>query len=145
MTHLALTFSYNSEDTDSPSSIYEAGFMAPNLRIYVFSEFHVQPTVFVCWVIFRPLVNEMEKETHSSILAWRIPGMGAWWAAIYGVAQSRTRLTRLSSSISKLKKVKSELLHPSMGFPGKGTGVGCHFLLQGDLPNPGIDPLSSAL
>ena len=23
---------------------------------------------------------------------------GAWWAAIYGVAQSRTRLTRLSSS-----------------------------------------------
>ena len=25
---------------------------------------------------------------------------GAWWAAIYGVAQSRTRLTRLSSSSS---------------------------------------------
>ena len=24
---------------------------------------------------------------------------GAWWAAIYGVAQSRTRLKRLSSSI----------------------------------------------
>ena len=27
---------------------------------------------------------------------------GAWWAAIYGVAQSRTRLKRLSSSSSKL-------------------------------------------
>ena len=27
-------------------------------------------------------------------------GGGAWWAAIYGVAQSRTRLTRLSSSSS---------------------------------------------
>ena len=26
---------------------------------------------------------------------------GAWWAAIYGVAQSRTRLTRLSSSSSR--------------------------------------------
>ena len=26
---------------------------------------------------------------------------GAWWAAIYGVAQSRTRLTQLSSSSSK--------------------------------------------
>ena len=25
-------------------------------------------------------------------------GRGAWWAAIYGVAQSRTRLKRLSSS-----------------------------------------------
>ena len=26
------------------------------------------------------------------VLAWRIPGTGAWWAAVYGVAQSRTRL-----------------------------------------------------
>ena len=25
---------------------------------------------------------------------------GAWWAAVYGVAQSRTQLTRLSSSSS---------------------------------------------
>ena len=38
--------------------------------------------------------------THSSVLAWRIPGTGgAWWAALYGVAQSRTRLKRLSSSV----------------------------------------------
>ena len=37
------------------------------------------------------------------ILAWRIPGMGAWWAAVYWVAQSRTRLTWLSSS--SLRKV----------------------------------------
>ena len=29
---------------------------------------------------------EKEMATHSSVLAWRIPG--AWWAAIYGVAQS---------------------------------------------------------
>ena len=36
--------------------------------------------------------------THSSIVAWRIPGMGAWWAAVYGVAQSRTRLMWLSCS-----------------------------------------------
>ena len=26
--------------------------------------------------------------------------------------------------------------------PGKNTGVGCHFLLQGDLPDPGIEPRS---
>ena len=31
-------------------------------------------------------------------LAWRIPGMGAWWAALYGVPQSRTQLMWLSSS-----------------------------------------------
>ena len=31
--------------------------------------------------------------THSSVLAWRIPGMGgAWWAAVYGVEQSQTQL-----------------------------------------------------
>ena len=27
---------------------------------------------------------EKETATHSSVLAWRIPGMGAWWAAVYG-------------------------------------------------------------
>ena len=38
---------------------------------------------------FHPLEKEMA--THSSVLAWRIPGTGgAWWAAVYGVAQSRT-------------------------------------------------------
>ena len=40
-------------------------------------------------------------ETHSSVLAWRILGMEEpLWAAVYGVAQSRTRLKRLSSSSS---------------------------------------------
>ena len=43
---------------------------------------------------------EKEMATHSSILAWRIPGTGAWWAAVYGVTQSRTQLTWLSSSSS---------------------------------------------
>ena len=34
---------------------------------------------------------EKEMATHSSVLAWRIPGTGgAWWAAVCGVAQSRT-------------------------------------------------------
>ena len=36
---------------------------------------------------------EKEMGTHSSVLAWRIPGTGAaWWAAVYGVAQSQTQL-----------------------------------------------------
>ena len=29
--------------------------------------------------------------------------------------------------------------------PGQNTGVGCHALLQGDLPNPGMEPQSPAL
>ena len=42
---------------------------------------------------------EKEMATHSSVLAWRIPGTGEW-AAVYGVAQSQTLLKRLSSSSS---------------------------------------------
>ena len=45
---------------------------------------------------------EKEMATHSSVLAWRIPGTGALWAADYGVAQSRTRLKRPSSSPSSI-------------------------------------------
>ena len=37
--------------------------------------------------------------THSSTLAWKIPmDRGAWRAAIYGITESQTRLTQLSSS-----------------------------------------------
>ena len=36
---------------------------------------------------------EKEKATHSSVLAWRIPGTGEpWWAAVSGVTHNRTRL-----------------------------------------------------
>ena len=35
-------------------------------------------------------------------------------------------------------------LHP-WDFPGKNAGVGCHFLLPGHLPDPGIEPGSPAL
>ena len=54
---------------------------------------------------------EKEMATQSSVLAWRIPGSlvgslslvgWAWWAAIYGAAQSWTRLKRLSSSIQHI-------------------------------------------
>ena len=51
---------------------------------------------------------EREMTTHSSVLAWRIPGtVRASWAAISGVAQSQTRLKRLSSS-SRLQSMGSE-------------------------------------
>ena len=54
---------------------------------------------FTFTVQFRALEKEMA--THSSVPAWRIPGMrGAWWSAVYGVAQSQTWLKRLSSSSS---------------------------------------------
>ena len=52
--------------------------------------------------IFHFHALEKEMATHSSVLAWRIPGTGepGGLPAIYGVAQSWTRLKRLSSSSS---------------------------------------------
>ena len=61
-------------------------------------------------------------------------GRWCWWAAIYGVAQSRTWLKRLSSNSSRLYSPR--LLCP-WNPPGENTGVGCHFLLQGIFPTWG--------
>ena len=62
---------------------------------------------------------------------------GAWWAAVYGVAQSRTRLKRLSSSSSRLQPAR--LLCP-WDFPSKNIRRGCYFLLQGIIPTQGSNP-----
>ena len=52
---------------------------------------------------------EKEMATHSGVLAWRIPGTGEpGWAAVYGVAESRTRLKRLNSSSSSLRMLFSK-------------------------------------
>ena len=51
---------------------------------------------------------------------------GAWWAAIYGVAQSQTRLKRLSSSSSsmhKLSVVTNEPLLMRMSIMGEAIHV----------------------
>ena len=50
---------------------------------------------------------------------------GAWWAAVYGVAQSRIRLKQLGSSSSVWSRLP--------------------FSSTGDLPNPGINSCLSCL
>ena len=45
---------------------------------------------------------------------------GAWWAAVYGVAQSRTRRKRLSSSSSKMNAIVQWFEH-SLALPFFGT------------------------
>ena len=42
---------------------------------------------------------------------------GAWWAAVHGVAQSRTRLKRLSSSSSSSAELRMLLSRTSPGSP----------------------------
>ena len=73
------------------------------------------PAMQDTWV--QPLGGEDPLEegmaTHSSILAWRIPmDRVAWWA---------------TGSFS-------------WDFPGKNTGLGCHFLLQGIFLTQGLNP-----
>ena len=54
---------------------------------------------------------ETEMATHPSVLAWRIPGTGgAWWAAVFGVAQSWTWLEWLSRSSSDIWSTRR--IHP---------------------------------
>ena len=86
--------------------------------------------------------------THSSVLTWRIPGTGgAWWAAIFEVAQHWTRLKQLSSVSSSSSEISSEgminnglpwsqgdWLQQSWGLqhadinPSEGDNHYCHFL-----------------
>ena len=47
-------------------------------------------------------------------------------------------LSRVGFSVTPETVVHQALL--SMEFSSKNTGVDCHFLLQGNLPNPGITP-----
>ena len=59
--------------------------------------------------------------THSGVLAWRIPGMAEPGGLPFEVAQSRTRLKRLSSSSRS-----------SLDFPG-GSEVKASAYNAGDL------------
>ena len=60
---------------------------------------------------------------------------GAWWAAIYGVTQSGTRLKRLSNWSSQA------LEHRPSGC-GKQASLICNVW---ELPRPGMEPVSLAL
>ena len=90
-------------------------------------------------------------------------GRGSLWAAVYGVAQSRTRLKRRSSGtqtchtdppVSPIRVDKSESenrsvmsdslqthgLYNPWNFPGQNTRVSSCSLLQGIFPTQGLNP-----
>ena len=85
----------------------------------------------------------------------------AWWATVYGVAQSQTWLKLISSSsssswcserkrfsISVSCSVKSDSLRPHglcMEFSRQEYWSGLPFLSSGDLPDPAMKPWSPAL
>ena len=101
------------------------------------------PAVEETWVPSLGWEDPLEEgmATHSSILAWRIPmDRRAWWVTVRGVAESD--MTERLSTHTGLQPIR--LLCP-WDFPGKNPAVGCHFLFQGNLPDPGVEPVSLAL
>ena len=76
---------------------------------------------------------------HKNDISWSLPGEGdgtplqcsclenprdggAWWAAVYGVAQSRTRLKQLSSSSSMVTLTQKHFVFLSLRLmPGQET------------------------
>ena len=66
---------------------------------------------------------------------------GAWWAAIYGVAQSRTRLKRLSSSSSSILACRITRTEEPGGLAFMGSKrVGHNWATNRHNPNRGVPP-----
>ena len=72
---------------------------------------------------------------HSSTLAWKIPWIGgAWWAAVHGVAKSRTQLSDFTftfhfPALEKEMATHSSVLAwriPWMEEPGRLPSMGSH-------------------
>ena len=70
--------------------------------------------------------------THSSVLAWRIPGTGEPGGLLSMVAQSRTRLKRLSSS-SSINYTYKVNIYVSFFLFGPHITFGYYHILTGPL------------
>ena len=80
-------------------------------------------SIFTFTFLFHALEKEMA--THSSTLAWRIPGTEESRAAVYGVAHSRTQLKRLSSSSSNRRGEETERrARATVGLPFQNSSHG---------------------
>ena len=89
------------------------------------------------WVQSLGQEDPLEKKMapHSSILAWRNPiDRGAWWAAVHGVAKSRTRLNDFTfifhfHALEKKMATHCSVLAwriPGTGEPGGLPSMGSH-------------------
>ena len=93
-----------------------------------------------------PSSVEKEMATHSSVLAWRIPGMGEPGGlpsmGSHRVGHDWSDLAAAAAVSDSLQPHDLEFarfLHP-WSSPGKNIGVGCHSLLQGLFPTQGLTP-----
>ena len=105
MAHHSSTLAWKIPWTEEPGGLQSMGSLSrTRLSNFTFT-FH-----------FHALEKEMATPFQCSCLENPRDG-GAWWAAIYGVAQSRTGLKRLSSSSSSSSTLSNS--HPSRGNASK--------------------------
>ena len=97
---------------------------------------------------------EKEMATHSSVLAWRIPGTGEPGGlpsmGSHRVGHDWSDLAAAAAIVAVSSPSPVRLLWPHgqsslagyspWGFPGKNTGVGCHFLLPEIFPTQESNP-----
>ena len=124
---------------------------------------HVLNSWFVLWSVFPEFlwhflmishnVAIYTLLTHSSVLAWRIPGtgepgglpslgshrVGHDWSDLAAAAALPCCFSVTSSSFATPRTVACQALCP-WNFLGKNIGVGCHFLLQGIFLIQGSNP-----
>ena len=86
--------------------------------------------VTLCNSLYYTLEKEMA--THSSVLVWRIPGMGEPGGL------SSLGLHRVGQDWNDL--AAAAVLHSPWNSPGQNTGVGSRSLLQGIFPTQGSNP-----
>ena len=66
---------------------------------------------------------EKEMATYSSMLVWRVPGTGAWWATVHGVAKSWTQLSDFTFTFH-FHALEKEMATYPVFLPGKSQGWG---------------------
>ena len=97
---------------------------------------------------------EEEMATHSSVLAWRIPGMGLhrvghdWSDLAAGVVQLFSKCVFSCSVVSNSFAAPWTIACQaplSIGFFRQESCNGLHFLLQEIFTSPGIEPMSPSL
>ena len=121
-----------------------AFFLCPQTKLVVvgilrcYSAYFGQAGAFPAWVLISySQHHSMEKAMapHSSTLAWKNPmDGGAWWAAVHGVARSRTRLSNFTftfhfHALEKEMATHSSVLAwriPGTGEPGGLPSMGSH-------------------
>ena len=69
-------------------------------QYFVSDQPKMNKNLYRCIQHWAAVTEEKAMATRSSVLAGEALDRGAWWAAVSGVAESRTGLKRLSSSSS---------------------------------------------